>query len=51
MKVRYWFYLAFMILAFVAVGSSDLKVTVIAGLVAIGLFILTEVLSRLADRL
>lgn len=50
MRIRYWFYLAVIILGFIAVGSSDLSLTIITGSIAMGLFIVTEVLERLAAR-
>ena len=50
MKIRYIFYLAIMILAFLTVSCEDLKLATVFFLTMAGLFTITMVLSRLADR-
>ena len=50
MKIRYFFYLAIFILAFIAAGSNDLQLSLITTLTACGLLGLTEILSRLAEK-
>lgn len=50
MKIRYIFYLICLVLAVMAAGCSDLGLAITLTLIMAGVFTVTEVLGRLADR-
>lgn len=50
MKIRYILYLIMMILSVAAVGCSDIGIASTLTLIIAGMFTVTELLSRLADR-